>query len=55
MIRDVIKYIDSSLCAEIAMVLFFFAFLAIFVRSFLSSKEEIEHVANLPMHDGKGI
>lgn len=52
MIDRIINSIDATLGAEIALVLFATAFLAIFIRTALKSQGTISQQAKLPLEDG---
>lgn len=52
MIDRMIQSIDATVGAEIALVLFAVAFLAIFIRTALKSQGTISEQARLPLDDG---
>lgn len=58
MIKQVLHSMDYSTVAEIALVLFFLAFVLTTLHTLLRSKSEILEAAQLPLEDGeshKGI
>ncbi len=52
MISRMIESIDATVSAEIALVLFALAFLAIFIRTVLKSQKTTSEEARLPLDDG---
>ena len=53
MIRDLLGWLDYSLCAEIALALFVAAFAMILLRLFITPRSEMERCAALPLADGE--
>jgi len=52
-IRDVLGWLDYSLCAQIALVLFVGVFAAVSVRLLKTPKAEMDACAGIPLHDGE--
>ncbi|MBX9652186.1 hypothetical protein K2Y11_01060 [bacterium] len=52
MISDVLSYLDYSVCAEIALVLFVTVFLGVTLRVALMRRDESEYCARIPIEDG---
>lgn len=55
MIREVMKYIDASFCAEAALILFLLVFLAVSMRAMLTRKSVINQHAIIPLSDGTEV
>ncbi len=56
MIRDLMKYLDASFCAEAALVLFLLVFFAVTVRTLLYVRKTEAHAnAILPLNDGTEV
>jgi cytochrome c oxidase cbb3-type subunit IV len=53
MIRDVLGWLDYSLCAQIALVLFLGVFAAVSVRLLRTPEAEMDHYAAIPLRDGE--
>jgi len=53
MIRDVLGWLDYSLCAQIALVLFVGVFAAVSVRLLWTPKGEMDQYAAIPLRDGE--
>ena len=53
MIRDVLGWLDYSLCAQIALVLFVGVFAAVSVRLLRTPKAEMDRYAAIPLRDGE--
>lgn len=53
MIRDTLGWLDYSLCAQIALVLFVGVFVAVAVRLWRTPELEMDHYAALPLRDGE--
>jgi hypothetical protein len=51
MIKDLVSALDYSLCAEIALVLFFTAFAIIFYGALRLSRGAAERFASIPLSD----
>ena len=51
MIKQVIQQIDLMLSAEIALVIFVAAFIAIFIRAVTATNNEMQHAAALPLDE----
>lgn len=55
MIREVMKYLDASFCAETALALFLIVFTAITIRTILMKKAVIAQQAGIPLSDGAEV
>jgi cbb3-type cytochrome oxidase subunit 3 len=56
MIRDLMKYLDASFCAEASLVLFLLVFFAVSVRTlWYVRKTEALANANIPLNDGTEV
>ena len=53
MLQSIMEWLSPTRCAEIAMLMFLGIFLAIGLRTFLTSNESIDESANLPLSDGE--
>jgi hypothetical protein len=53
MIRDVVSFLDYSICAEIALALFVTVFIAVSIRTVFRNRKEIEQMARLPLEEGR--
>ncbi|QDT26599.1 hypothetical protein [Gimesia panareensis] len=51
MIKEVMRLLNYDFCAEIALVLFLFAFGLVAIRTTLTSKAEIKHQSEIPLSD----
>jgi hypothetical protein len=52
MISEVLSYLDYSVCAEIALVLFIMVFLGFILRITLMRREESDYCSRIPIEDG---
>lgn len=56
MIRDLMKYLDASFCAEAALILFLLVFLAVTIRTLLFVRKTEAHAnASIPLNDGTEV
>lgn len=55
MIREVMKYLDASFCAEAALALFLIVFVAVTIRTMFFKKSLIEQQAGIPLTDGTEV
>ncbi|HQR43130.1 MAG TPA: hypothetical protein PLX97_10615 [Gemmatales bacterium] len=56
MIRDLMKYLDASFCAEAALILFLLVFLAVTIRTLLVVRKTEAHAnASIPLSDGTEV
>ncbi|HMO34569.1 MAG TPA: hypothetical protein PKA06_00870 [Gemmatales bacterium] len=56
MIRDLMKYLDASFCAEAALILFLLTFLAITIRTLVFVRKTEAHAnASIPLNDGTEV
>lgn len=56
MIRDLMKYLDASFCAEAALILFLMVFFSITIRTLLFVRKTEAHAnASIPLNDGKEV
>lgn len=56
MIRDLMKYLDASFCAEAALILFLLVFFSISIRTLLFvQKSEAKANASIPLNDGTEV
>lgn len=55
MIRELMKYLDASFCAEVALVLFLVVFLATTVRAFMTRNVLASEQAAIPLSDGQEV
>ena len=55
MIRELMKYLDASFCAEAALVLFLGVFFAVTVRALLTRRLIARELAAIPLSDGQEI
>ncbi len=53
MIRDVVSFLDYSLCAEIALALFVIVFISVSIRTVFTNRTEIDRMARLPLEEGR--
>jgi cytochrome c oxidase cbb3-type subunit IV len=53
MIRDVVSFLDYSICAEIALALFVIVFITVSIRTLFTNRREIDHMARLPLEEGR--
>lgn len=52
MIKDVVSFLDYSICAEISLAIFITVFLAVSIRTMLTSRKESHRMAMIPLEDG---
>jgi len=53
MFKDVLNHADQLVhFAEIGLVIFFFVFVGVSIRTLMRTKTEITHGASLPLNDG---
>lgn len=52
MVSELLEKLDPSVCAEIALVLFFLVFLSVSVRTYFTRRETVERQAEIPLSDG---
>ena len=56
MIRELMKYMDASICAETALVLFFLVFISVSIRTILFTRRTEAHAnAIIPLSDGTEV
>ncbi|HQR05536.1 MAG TPA: hypothetical protein PLN21_01875 [Gemmatales bacterium] len=55
MIRELMKYLDASFCAEAALVLFLGAFFAVTLRALLTQGYLARKQAAIPLSDGQEV
>lgn len=56
MIRDLMKYLDASFCAEASLILFLLVFFAVTLRTLLVvRKNEAQANASIPLSDGTEV
>ncbi len=51
MIRDVVSYLDYSICANISLVIFVVVFVAVSLRALLTSGAAAKRMASIPLDD----
>jgi cytochrome c oxidase cbb3-type subunit IV len=54
-VRELMKYLDASFCAEAALVLFLGVFFAVTVRALLSRSNVAREQAAIPLSDGQEV
>jgi len=54
-IRELIKYLDASFCAEAALVLFLVVFFAVTVRALMTQGYVAREQAAIPLSDGQEV
>lgn len=52
MVRDVVSYLDYSVCAEISLALFVAVFVSVSIRTLLLSRRSTQHMASIPLDEG---
>ena len=52
--KDIMENADLSAFAEVGLILFVIAFIAIFLRAFFMRRETVEHLQQLPLEDSDG-
>jgi cytochrome c oxidase cbb3-type subunit IV len=52
MIRDVVSFLDYSICAEISLGLFVSVFVAVTLRTLLLSRRNTTAMAAIPLEEG---
>lgn len=55
MIREIMKYLDASFCAEAALALFLLVFAAVTIRTMLFKKSLVVEQADIPLTDGTEV
>lgn len=55
MIREILRAVDYSSTATIALVLFVMVFVAVGIKTFFTSQRVTNRQADLPLSDGKRI
>lgn len=55
MIRDILKIVDYSSLAIIALVLFVLVFVAVSIKTFFTSHKVTDQQAGIPLSDGKRV
>jgi len=56
MIRELMKYLDASFCAEAALILFILVFISVSIRTMLFTKRTEAHAnAIIPLSDGTEV
>lgn len=53
MVKDVVSFLDYSVCAEISLAIFVTVFVAVTLRTMLFSREQTNHMASLPLEEGR--
>lgn len=53
MIRELMKYLDASFCAEAALMLFLLVFFAVTLRALLTRRCLARELAAIPLSDGQ--
>ena len=55
MIKDVVSYLDYSVCAEISLTIFIVVFIAVSLRTLLTRKESMTQHASIVLEEGKKV
>ena len=55
MVREMMKYLDASFCAEAALMLFLGVFVAVSLRAIFTRKSEMSQQADIPLSDGMEV
>lgn len=55
MVRELMKYLDASFCAEAALVLFLGVFFAVTVRALCCRSSAARKQAAIPLSDGQEV
>ncbi|MEP3482105.1 MAG: hypothetical protein ABJZ55_22870 [Fuerstiella sp.] len=55
MIREILKTVDYSSLAMIALVLFVLVFVAVTIKTFFTSHQVTDQQAGIPLSDGKRV
>ena len=55
MVRELMKYLDASFCAEAALMLFLVVFFAVTVRALLTRGLIAREQAAIPLSDGQEV
>lgn len=55
MIRELMKYMDASFCAEAALILFLGVFFAVTLRALLTRDFVTREQASIPLSDGQEV
>lgn len=53
MIKDVVSYLDYSVCAEVSLAIFVVVFVAVTLQTLLSGKTRMEGYASIPLDEGR--
>jgi hypothetical protein len=54
-VRELMKYLDASFCAEAALVLFLIVFFAVTLRALLTRSYLVREQAAIPLSDGQEV
>lgn len=52
MLREVMRYLDASFCAEVALLIFLGVFVAVLIRTIFTNKTMTQRQAIIPLSDG---
>ena len=55
MVRELMKYLDASFCAETALILFIGVFIAVSLRALFSQRSLVQQHAAIPLSDGQEV
>jgi hypothetical protein len=55
MIRDVVSYLDYSVCANTSLVIFMVVFVAVTLRTLLFRKDSMNHNASIVLEEGNKV
>ncbi|MBN8600086.1 MAG: hypothetical protein J0M26_03475 [Planctomycetes bacterium] len=55
MIKDVVSYLDYSLCANISLVIFMVVFVAVTLRTLLVRKDSMNQNASIVLEEGNKV
>jgi hypothetical protein len=55
MIKDVVSYLDYSVCANTSLVIFMVVFIAVTLRTLWFRKECMNHNASIVLEDGRRV
>lgn len=53
MVRELMKYLDASFCAEAALIMFIGVFIAVSLRAFFTQSSLVKQHAAIPLSDGQ--
>lgn len=53
MVRDVVSHLDYSIFAQISLTIFVTIFIAVSIRTFFTSQQDIQRMASIPLEEGK--